>query len=73
MLTLTYFNEEIMDIDFIDVSDPDDQSWQAEAFYFDTIDRMSDLIVAYGRNKVMTDVTEAVVNKLSELSKFGES
>lgn len=47
-----------MDIDLIDVSDPDDNSWQYEAFYHDTIDRMSDLIVSYGRDKVMADVTE---------------
>jgi hypothetical protein len=42
-------------------------AFQAEMFYFNTIDVMSDLIVAYGRNRVMADVTEAVIKKLSEI------
>jgi hypothetical protein len=56
--------------DNLDVSDPDDNSWQYEAFYHDTIDRMSDLIVSYGRDKVMADVTEVVIKKLNELGEL---
>lgn len=51
----------------IDVSQPDDNAWEYEAFYFDTLDRMAELIVSYGRDRVMADCTELVIKKLNEL------
>ena len=62
------------DTDFPDVSDPagDAIAAQHEAFYFDTVDRMAELMLSYGRDRVMVDVTEAVIAKLGELSSEGE-
>ena len=55
-----------VEIDMMD--DPAERAaFEAEMFYYDCIDRMSDLIVAYGRDRVMADVTDLVVKKLSEI------
>jgi hypothetical protein len=53
-------------------SEAERAAMQAEWFYFDCIDRMSDLIISYGRDRVMADVTEDVVKKLSEFKDIGE-
>ena len=55
-------------IEFAD-SDSEDNSWMYEAFYFDTLDRMADLILSYGRDRVMADCTELVLIKLQELDR----
>jgi hypothetical protein len=54
---------------FVDFMDSDDNSWLYEYHYFDVVDRMADLIVSYGRDKVMADVTEKVLEKLQELDR----
>jgi hypothetical protein len=46
-----------------------DNSWMYEAFYYETLDRMADLILSYGRNRVMADCTELVLMKLQELDR----
>lgn len=55
---------------FPDVSDPqgDAIAAQHEDFYMETIDRMAALMLSYGRDRVMADVTEAVIAKIGELS-----
>lgn len=61
-----------MNIDMIEPADDfnsPDNSYLYEEFYWDVLDKMSDLIVSYGRDRVMTDCTELVLSKLQELQK----
>lgn len=53
-------------------SEAERAAMEQECFYYDCIDRMSDLIISYGRDRVMADVTEDVLKKLNELSNNGE-
>ena len=54
-------------------SEAERAAMEQEMFYFDCVDRMSDLIISYGRDRVMADVTEDVLRKLNELSSNGVS
>ena len=53
-------------------SEAERAAMEAEAFYFDCVDRMSDLIISYGRDRVMADVTEDVIKKLNEFKQNEE-
>ena len=53
-------------------SEAERAAMEAECFYFDCVDRMADLIVAYGRDRVMADVTEDVIKKLNEFKQNEE-
>ena len=55
--------------DFYEELSSSDNSWMYEAFYYETLDRMADLILSYGRNRVMADCTELVLMKLQELDR----
>jgi hypothetical protein len=67
--------EAVMDQQQIDMMDDAAEyaAFMAESFYFSTVDRMADLVVSYGRDRVMADVTEAVLEKLHELESVQES
>ena len=39
----------------------------AEDFYVNVVDNMAELIISYGRDRVMSDVSALVMQKLSEL------
>ena len=49
----------------------DEYAARAEEAYYRMIDGIADLIVSYGRDRVMVDVTEAVMSKFDELAKEG--